>query len=218
MMMDIYVNFYVLLVEFGMNELLFSLCVLVVVGIVCSYWCGIVLIEEGLQGDSFYLILIGSLCVYVCDVWGWEIIYGVYGLGEYVGEMSLDGGLCLVSVIIEVVMCCVIVLCISLFVYIFVYLEFVLELFIKVICCVCVVMLFIKQLVLNDVYGWLKMLLQQEMQIGEELVFMYQVMVQCLGCLCEMVFKLIKDLEVGQYLLCVMNGCYCCLKDFFVWW
>ena len=50
------------------------------------------LIEEGDHGDTLYLILAGRLRSYSTGDRSREITYGVYGPGEYLGEMSLDGG------------------------------------------------------------------------------------------------------------------------------
>ncbi|MFX8156667.1 cyclic nucleotide-binding domain-containing protein, partial [Acinetobacter baumannii] len=70
-------------------------------GMARSWRKGVVLIDEGSVGDNLYLILSGSLRAYSCDARGREITYGVYGPGEYVGEMSLDGGPRSASVITE---------------------------------------------------------------------------------------------------------------------
>jgi CRP/FNR family cyclic AMP-dependent transcriptional regulator len=78
-----------------------SLRLLAARGMARSYRKGVVLIEEGSVGDNLYLILSGSLRAYSADVRGREITYGVYGPGEYVGEMSLDGGPRSASVITE---------------------------------------------------------------------------------------------------------------------
>jgi CRP/FNR family cyclic AMP-dependent transcriptional regulator len=50
-----------------------------------------VIINEGDRGDSLYVILTGRLKVYVSDDDGREMILDVYGPGDYVGEMALDG-------------------------------------------------------------------------------------------------------------------------------
>jgi len=199
--------------ESGINELPPSLRALAAAGIARSYRRGTVLIEEGSQGDSLYLILAGSLRAYACDARGREITYGVYGPGEYVGEMSLDGGPRSASVITESAARCVIVPRTSLLAHISAHPEFALELLTKVIRRARAATLSTKQLALNDVYGRLKTLLQQETQIGEELALTHQAMAQRLGCSREMVSKLIKDLEAGQYLLRVTNGRYRRLKD-----
>ncbi|WP_083748464.1 Crp/Fnr family transcriptional regulator [Pelomonas sp. KK5] len=199
--------------EPGLDELPPSLQALAAGGIARSYRRGTVLIEEGSQGDSLYLILSGSLRAYSCDNRGREITYGVYGPGEYVGEMSLDGGPRSASVITESAARCVIITRSSLLAHIAAHPEFALELLTKVIRRARSATLSTKQLALNDVYGRLKTLLQQETQIGEELALTHQAMAQRLGCSREMVSKLIKDLEAGAYLLRVTNGRYRRLRD-----
>ena len=70
-----------------------------------------------------------------------------------------------------------------------------------------------KQLALNDVYGRLKALLEDATPIGGDIHLTHQAMAQRLGCSREMVSKLVKDLEIGQHLLRVSNGCYRRLTD-----
>ena len=50
-----------------------------------------VIINEGDRGDSLYVILTGKVKVYVSDDDGREMILDIYGPGDYVGEMALDG-------------------------------------------------------------------------------------------------------------------------------
>ena len=50
-----------------------------------------VIINEGDRGDSVFVILSGRVKVYVSDNDGREMILDLYGAGDYVGEMSLDG-------------------------------------------------------------------------------------------------------------------------------
>lgn len=50
-----------------------------------------VIINEGDRGDSLYVILSGKVKVYVSDDDGREMILDLYGPGDYVGEMALDG-------------------------------------------------------------------------------------------------------------------------------
>jgi CRP/FNR family transcriptional regulator, cyclic AMP receptor protein len=61
-------------------------------GTLRPYRKGTVIIEEGSHGDLMYLMLKGQVRVYSSDVRGREIVYGVYGPGDYFGEMSLDNG------------------------------------------------------------------------------------------------------------------------------
>jgi CRP/FNR family cyclic AMP-dependent transcriptional regulator len=177
-------------------------------GVARSYRRGTLLIEEGTQGDNLYLILSGSLRAFGCDARGREVTYGVYGPGEYVGEMSLDGGPRSASVITEQAARCVMVTRASLLEHIAAHPEFAFELLTKVIRRARAATLSTKQLALNDVYGRLKSLLETGTASGEELQLTHQAMAQRLGCSREMVSKLIKDLELGGYLARIANGRY----------
>ena len=197
------------------NELLAlppSLRLLAARGITRSYRKGVVLIEEGSVGDNLYLILSGSLRAYSSDVRGREITYGVYGPGEYVGEMSLDGGPRSASVISEVASRLVMVTRASLLTHISEHPEFAFELLTKVIRRARAATLSTKQLALNDVYGRLKNLVDEVTGDGHHLELTHQGMAQRLGCSREMVSKLVKDLELGGYLKRVAAGEYQRLK------
>ena len=62
-------------------------------GVRYTYRKGRLLIAEGEPGDAIYIILSGRLRAFSVDAAkDREITYGTYGPGEYVGEMSLDGG------------------------------------------------------------------------------------------------------------------------------
>lgn len=161
-----------------------------------SYRKGTLLIEEGSQGDSLYLIVTGRVRVFGADARGREITYGSYGAGEYVGEMSLDGGPRAASVITEQASRCVLLTRQSLLDHIAAQPEFALELLTKVIRRARAATLSTKQMALNDVYGRLKALLESEPD--ERLT--HQAIAQRLGCSREMVSKLMRDLERGGYL------------------
>lgn len=60
-------------------------------GNVRSFPRNTILINEGDRGESMFVILSGKLKVYVSDDDGREMILDIYGAGDYVGEMSLDG-------------------------------------------------------------------------------------------------------------------------------
>ncbi len=189
-----------------------SLRLLAARGMARSYRRGTVLIEEGSQGDSLYLILSGSLRAYGCDARGREVTYGIYGPGEYVGEMSLDGGPRSASVITEQASRCVLLTRASLQAHIAEHPEFAFELLTKVIRRARAATLSTKQLALNDVYGRLKALLEATTATSDEILLTHQAMAQRLGCSREMVSKLVKDLELGGYLERVANGRYRRLK------
>ena len=50
------------------------------------------LIQEGDEGSVIFVILSGRLRAFVSDSRGREVTLALHGPGEYVGEMSLDGG------------------------------------------------------------------------------------------------------------------------------
>ncbi|HET7865296.1 MAG TPA: cyclic nucleotide-binding domain-containing protein, partial [Burkholderiaceae bacterium] len=97
------------------------------------YRRGTVLIEEGDLSDSLYIILSGRLRAYSAASNGREITYGVYGAGDYLGEMSLDGGPRSASVITLEASVCAVVTRHTLTQHIAEYPEFAFELLAKVI-------------------------------------------------------------------------------------
>jgi len=199
--------------EAALAELPPGLRTLAARGVARSYRRGTLLIEEGSQGDSLYLVLSGSLRAYGCDARGREVTYGIYGVGEYVGEMSLDGGPRSASVITEQATRCVLLTRASLLAHIAEYPEFAFELLTKVIRRARAATLSTKQLALNDVYGRLKAFLESNaLATAEEIQLTHQAMAQRLGCSREMVSKLVKDLELGGYLVRIANGRYRRLK------
>ena len=52
----------------------------------------VAIIQEGDAGDSLYIIVAGKVKVYASDDNGREVVIDIFGPGEYVGEMMLDGG------------------------------------------------------------------------------------------------------------------------------
>lgn len=177
-------------------------------GVLRSYRKGTLLIEEGSQGDSLYLVVSGRLRVFGCDSRGREVTYGSYGAGEYVGEMSLDGGPRAASVITEEASRCVLLTRQSLLAHIAAHPEFALELLTKVIRRARAATLSTKQLALNDVYGRLKALLESPPD-GR---LTHQSIARQLGCSREMVSKLMKDLELGGYVEREAGGRFVLLK------
>ena len=62
-------------------------------GVARKYAKKAILINEGDEAGSLFVLLSGSVKAYAMDVTGREITYGVMSAGDYFGEMSLDGGL-----------------------------------------------------------------------------------------------------------------------------
>jgi CRP/FNR family cyclic AMP-dependent transcriptional regulator len=164
------------------------------------------LIEEGDHGDTLYLILAGRLRSYASGDKGREITYGVYGPGEYLGEMSLDGGPRSANVITLEASTCAVITRTTLQQHIAEHPEFAFELIAKVIRRARAATLSAKQLALNDVYGRLVLLLDglaAAQPDGTRLIeerLTHQELAHRLGCSREMVSRLMKDLELGGYL------------------
>jgi CRP/FNR family cyclic AMP-dependent transcriptional regulator len=164
------------------------------------------LIEEGDSGDTLYIILGGCLRSFSCGDNGREITYGVYGPGEYLGEMSLDGGRRSASVEALQASVCSVLGRATLERHIAEHPAFAFELMAKVIRRARAATLSAKQLALNDVYGRLQLLLNSlavtlpdgTRRIDERLT--HKDMAHRLGCSREMVSRLMKDLSSGGYI------------------
>lgn len=61
-------------------------------GIVKAYPKSTIIVSEGDETDSFYIIVSGRVKVFVSDEEGREIVLATQGPGDYFGEMVLDGG------------------------------------------------------------------------------------------------------------------------------
>jgi CRP/FNR family cyclic AMP-dependent transcriptional regulator len=174
-------------------------------GEVRRYRKGTILIEEGDRGEILYLILSGRLRAYSAAANGREVTYGIYGPGEYLGEMSLDGGVRSASVETLEASVCAVIGRETLRAYIVECPDFAFELLAKVIRRARAATLSTKHLALNDVYGRLKMLLESlarpqpggTSRIEERLT--HQDLARRLGCSREMISRVMKDLENGGY-------------------
>jgi CRP/FNR family cyclic AMP-dependent transcriptional regulator len=176
-------------------------------GVVRRYRKGTVLIEEGDRGDTLYVVLAGQLRAYSANAAGKEITYGLYGPGEYLGEMSLDGGPRSASVITTADSVCAVVGRVELERFIAEQPGFAFELLAKVIRRARAATLTARQLALNDVYGRLRDCLLQlagppdadgRCALREPVTHLD--LARRLGCSREMVSRLMKDLELGGYI------------------
>jgi CRP/FNR family cyclic AMP-dependent transcriptional regulator len=68
-------------------------------GTIRSYPKNTLLFQEGDQSDQLYIVVTGSLRVFLADADGKEIVIDTLGPKQYVGEMALDGGMRSASVI-----------------------------------------------------------------------------------------------------------------------
>ena len=163
------------------------------------------LIEEGDHGDTLYVILAGRLRCYASGDKGREITYGIYGPGEYLGEMSLDGGPRSANVVTIETSTCAVITRRTLQQHIAEHPEFAFELIGKLIRRARAATLSAKQLALNDVYGRLVELLNAlavAQPDGSRLIAprpTHQDIAHRLGCSREMVSRLLADLVKGDY-------------------
>lgn len=173
---------------------------------------GQLLIEEGQRGDTLYIVLAGRVRAFSRSESGRELTHGSYGPGEYVGEMSLDGGARSASVEALEPTRCGMVTRYTLTRHIAQHPEFAFELLAKVIRRARAATLSAKQLALNDVYGRLKGLLESlatREADGSGLIverLTHQEIANRLGCSREMVSRLMKDLDAGGYLHSRIDG------------
>jgi CRP/FNR family transcriptional regulator, cyclic AMP receptor protein len=182
------------------------------------YKKGRLLIEEGDGGDAIYIVLSGALRVYSADAHsGREITYGTYGPGEYVGEMSLDGGLRSANVEAMQTTECVLIARQTLQTFITQRPEFAFELLAKVIRRARAATLSTRQMALNDVYGRLRLQLESlavneprsESESEHRWVHpkpTHLDLSQAIGCSREMVSRLMKDLERGGHITSLDNA------------
>ena len=169
------------------------------------YRKGVLLIQEGEIGDTLYIVLSGRVKVFSLGSNDREITFGLYGPGEFVGEMSLDGGPRAASVITTEATSCAVITRTTLLEHIAQYPEFALELLAKVIRRARLATRDARNMALVDSYGPLSVLLD-EMTVpqpdGTRAVtarLTHSEIASRIGCSREMVSRLLKDLERGGY-------------------
>lgn len=170
------------------------------------YAAGRLLIEEGDSGGPLYIILSGRLRAFSSNAEQTRrIIYGEYLPGEFIGEMSLDGGPRSASVEAAEPSWCVLVTRPLIEQHIAAHPEFAFELMAKVIRRARMATLGLRAVALNDVYGRVVGLLNAQAvaqadgtrQLGP---ITQQAMADLLGCTRPMISRVMKELERGDYL------------------
>jgi CRP/FNR family transcriptional regulator, cyclic AMP receptor protein len=177
-------------------------------GVVRNYRKGAVLIEEGDQGSTVYIVLKGRLKAFTLgpNQADREVTYGVYGVGDLVGEMSLDGGLRSASVATLEASACAVVSKETLRQYIAQEPEFAFDLLATVIAKARRATSSTRSLALTDAYGRLVELLTGlavAQPDGSQLIphKLSQAQIAAhIGCSREMVSRLLKDLKTGGYI------------------
>jgi CRP/FNR family cyclic AMP-dependent transcriptional regulator len=170
-----------------------------------AYRRGTILIEEGDEGDTLYVLLAGEVRVFAAGASGRELTFGYYGPGEYLGEMSLDGGRRCASVVTTRATTCSVVTRDVLVRFIEEHPRFAFELLAKVIWRARSATVSAGRLALNDVYGRLRRLLEEVSLPSEDSQariidhMTHLDMANRIGSSREMVSRLMKDLERGGY-------------------
>jgi CRP/FNR family cyclic AMP-dependent transcriptional regulator len=173
-------------------------------GVVRSYRKDVLIIQEGDLGDTLYIILAGRLKVFATGDNDREVVIDTHGPGEYVGEMSLDGGPRSASVITLEPTVCAVVTRITIRDHIATHPEFAFDLLARVIRRARRATESVKTLALLDVYGRVRHLFDEiaierdgARVIPEKLT--HQEIAERVGASREMISRLLKDLERGGY-------------------
>lgn len=174
-------------------------------GVVRSYLRNAVLINEGDEGDSLFIVLSGRVKVYASNDAGREVVIDFHGPGEYVGEMSLDGAPRSASVVTVEPSTCAVVSRAQFREFILAHPDFALHLIGKLIQRARLATENMKSLALSDVYGRLVRLLNSlAVEEGDRRVvpekLTQQDIAERVGSSRDMISRLLKDLAAGGYL------------------
>ncbi|MGQ0524680.1 MAG: Crp/Fnr family transcriptional regulator [Betaproteobacteria bacterium] len=174
-------------------------------GVVRTYRKNTVIVNEGDETDSLYIILSGRVKVFLSDEAGKEIVLATQGPGEYFGEMVLDGGPRSASVM-TLEDCRFAVVSKSRFrEFLRAHPEFAIHLVEKLIGRTRALTESVKSLALMDVYGRVARLLLElavkengRLVINEPLT--QQDIANRVGASREMISRILKDLSRGGYI------------------
>jgi CRP/FNR family cyclic AMP-dependent transcriptional regulator len=175
-----------------------------------------ILLNEGDSGSSLYIVIEGRLRAYASSPEGRDVVLSEHGPGEYVGELSLDGGMRSASVkTLEPSTCCV-VQGAQLQSFLAEHPDFALHLSQKLTRMVRRLTDQVKSLALQDVYGrMVGLLIELSDAVGSERVvrekLTQQDIAERIGSSREMVNRVMKDLTTGGY-VAVRDGRHVILR------
>jgi CRP/FNR family transcriptional regulator, cyclic AMP receptor protein len=174
-------------------------------GAVKSFRKRTVIVNEGDETDSLYVILSGRVRVFLADESGKEIVLGTQGPGEYFGEMVLDGGARSASVMTLEPSRFIVVPRRNLREFLRGQPEFSLRLIEKLIRRNRALTASVKNLALMDVYGRVARLLLELAEEDRGKLVIREKLTQLdvanrVGASREMVSRIFKDLVVGGYI------------------
>ena len=163
-----------------------------------------IIINEGDRTDSLYVILSGRVKVFAATPSGKAVVFGLHGAGEYIGELALDGGSRVASVVALESTRCSVIDADELREFIAECPEFAMHLIYKLIRKVRVASEKVKSLALMDAYGRIARLLLElsdaeegRLMVRERLT--HQDIGDRVGCSREMVSRILGDLVRGGY-------------------
>jgi CRP/FNR family cyclic AMP-dependent transcriptional regulator len=174
-------------------------------GVVRKFPRNTIIINEGEQGDTLFIVLSGKVKVFASNAAGKQVVIAFHGPGECVGEMSLDGSPRSASVITTEPTSCALVNRADFRAFLLQHPDLALHLILKLIHRVRASTESVKSLALSDVYGRLVRLLDTMAVVvdGRRVVperLTQQDMAERIGASRDMVSKLMKDLVAGGYL------------------
>jgi CRP/FNR family cyclic AMP-dependent transcriptional regulator len=174
-------------------------------GAVKAYPKNAIIVSEGDETDSFYVILEGRVKVYVSDEEGREVVLGTQGPGDYFGEMVLDGGPRSASVVTLEPSRFAVVGKQRFRDFLYTHPEFSIHLVEKLIHRSRALTENVKSLALMDVYGRVaRLLLELAVKEGGRLIvpekLTQQDIANRVGSSREMVSRIFKDLTAGGYI------------------
>jgi len=168
---------------------------------------GALIIREGSRGDEVFFLLQGRVRAFSTEAGAREISFAIDGVGEYFGEMALDGGARSASVEALEPTVCAVVTRQTVWDHVGRDVEFTRSLIERLIGRARWTTTRARELALFDVYGRLRRQLEAlagpadkagERAIDERIT--HQALASRLGSSREMVSRLLKDLERGGYI------------------
>jgi CRP/FNR family cyclic AMP-dependent transcriptional regulator len=169
-----------------------------------------IIVSEGDETDTLYIILSGRVKVFLADEAGKEIVLATQGAGEYFGEMVLDGGPRSASVMTLETSKFAVIPKSQFKTFLLEHPQFAIHLIEKLIHRTRALTENVKSLALMDVYGRVARLLLElaEDQNGTLVVtekLTQQDIANRVGASREMISKILKDLAAGGYLTVERN-------------
>lgn len=173
-------------------------------GNVRSFPAHAILINEGDDTDSLYIVLQGRLKAYASSEEGRDVVLGEMGPGEYFGELSFDGGKRSASVMALEPTTCRVVPGAQLRQFLADHPDFAVHLALKLSRLVRRLTEQVKSLALQDVYGrMVRVLMELSDPVGDERVARQKLTQQDIadrvGSSREMVNRVMKELSTGGY-------------------